>query len=132
MIFATGCICGKHLLEQANEGTCLACGHGDVSGVAELAYLRNMERPPTVQVRAKAMEHMARQTCPVQWTEDDCIEAARDWEREHGELPQSKDWLCARLPGDRRPSYRTIHTLFGGWPAFMGAIADIPREAIAA
>jgi hypothetical protein len=26
--YAKGCICGRHTLESANEGTCLTCGHG--------------------------------------------------------------------------------------------------------
>lgn len=25
---AGDCICGKHMLERLNEGTCLSCGHG--------------------------------------------------------------------------------------------------------
>jgi hypothetical protein len=27
---ASGCLCGRRLLQEANDGTCLVCGHGDV------------------------------------------------------------------------------------------------------
>jgi hypothetical protein len=27
---ASGCVCGRRFLQEANEGTCLICGHGDV------------------------------------------------------------------------------------------------------
>jgi hypothetical protein len=25
---ASGCICGRRFLQEANDGTCLTCGHG--------------------------------------------------------------------------------------------------------
>lgn len=30
---APNCICGKHLLELFNEGTCLWCGHGQATSI---------------------------------------------------------------------------------------------------
>lgn len=26
-----GCLCGRGFFQEANEGTCLSCGHGDVA-----------------------------------------------------------------------------------------------------
>ena len=30
MPMASGCICGRHFMEEANDGTCLTCGHGEI------------------------------------------------------------------------------------------------------
>ncbi len=125
---AMQCICGKHMLQLANAGTCLWCGHGDAHAIVELAYERNMraaaEPAPLLAaaLAATVVELRAR------WTAAECITAARDWELMHGALPRSRDWCRAKQPGETRPSYVTVQSIFGGWHAFMAAIADVPRE----
>lgn len=39
------CRCHKHMLEAANEGTCLWCGHGDVHEAAAQASTRRRRLP---------------------------------------------------------------------------------------
>lgn len=128
---ATGCICGRHLLEDLNEGTCLLCGHGDADVIVELAYRHTMQErmsvatipPPTPTGLAAVV---------AGWDEDDCIQAACAWRDEHGYLPFSSDWQAPRRPGEHRPSYNTVHRLFGTWPAFIAATAQRQRQAVAA
>jgi hypothetical protein len=132
---ARGCICGKHMLQAINEGTCVWCGYGSPRAVPELAYGRNMEAAPALTLAPAAARVRAvppRRGRPVEWTEERCVEAARDWERMHGNLPRSVDWQEAREPGEHRPTYATVKRIFGGWPGFMRAIADVPRQALAA
>lgn len=71
------CICGKHMVEEANEGTCLWCGHGRVQVIAEFAYERNargnaapsMSRPGPMDARIVSRAPRA------VWTEDESITA---------------------------------------------------------
>lgn len=128
---AKPCICGKRMLELANEGTCLWCGYGEARVVVELAYGRNMDEVPAPATAFSALAG-GRPRRGLEWTEDRCVEAAREWERVHGELPSMADWRRAKRPGERRPSYATVQQTFGGWRGFMNAIADVPREALAA
>lgn len=132
---ALGCLCGKHMIELANEGTCLWCGHGRARDIAEIAYRRLAEqnvspiftsRPPDVRVVAlrAARSHI--------WDEDACALAALAEEKRTGRFPRASDWQKAQIHGEHRPSYQTIHNRFGGWKAFKLYCADIPREAVAA
>jgi hypothetical protein len=130
-LVARPCICGKHMFERANEGICLWCGHGLARAVSEHAYRRNMVAiDPALDRRLFAEEgesnrHLSR----TFWTSDRCVEAAREWESVHGRLPSSADWAAA---GNGHPSFQTINRVFGGMVAFRCAIADVPREWVAA
>ena len=114
------------MLLADNENTCAWCGHGDATPVTELAYRRNMELLSSPPTRGDLLQF------PRKLTEEQCVTAARAWERSHGELPSSREWQERLRPGETRPSYATVRRLFGGWQGFMNAIADVPREALVA
>lgn len=126
------CICNKRMLQKENEGTCLWCGHGRAVRVIEHAYQLNAERNSAP--RSGKVVHMPRlrgaRHHRVGWTEEMCIEAARQWEIDHGRLPTRTDWQYTG--GMAHPTYVVVYKLFGGWPAFMQAIAEVPREQVAA
>lgn len=143
-VMATDCICGKHLLQVENENVCVWCGHGLVHAIREHAYRRNMVAVDPALDRLQFAEDGARRMREGRqrggdsarfrraWNAEDCVRAAREWEQLYGRLPACTDWATAH--GDRveHPTYQTILNRFGGWPAFMREIADVPRERIAA
>jgi hypothetical protein len=147
MIRASDCICGRHLLQELNEGTCLLCGHGLVRSIREHAYRRNLEHNRAPALSTTGMPRfdlaVARAVATPNnggrwgarsvrvWDAGGCVEAARRWEAERGHLPTSGEWQ-APLDGVERPTYTTVHRMFGGWRAFLREIADVPRERAAA
>jgi hypothetical protein len=49
---ASGCVCGRRFLQEANEGTCLMCGHGDVdAALVRVRHLRPLPRDLGALVR---------------------------------------------------------------------------------
>lgn len=145
-----GCICGKRMLMRANDGTCLWCGHGKAVLVTEFAYELNMRgnQAPMLDARVVPSSNGNGQLTPWQrrrlqqsgpgtlpctseWPEDECIIAARRWENEYGRLPMVKDWQHQN-GGPPHPTYAQIHRRFGGWRGFLKAVAEVPREQVAA
>lgn len=131
------CVCGKHMLEYANEGTCVWCGHGAATAVAEHAYRRNMEHNGSVLGLRTSAGVDARVVAISRarshdWDEDSAARAALAEEARTGRFPSSGRWQEARARDEHRPTYKDIQRLFGGWPAFRRYCADIPRERIAA
>jgi ribosomal protein L37E len=144
---ASGCICGKHLFQVANEGTCAWCGHGLARPVVEFAYRRNMEgnvrsavAPPPLEDRPKskplivAPPRLVPLAAARRWTwdADACASAALAAEARSGRFPSAGDWQQSLRHGEHRPSYGTVVNRFGSWSAFKRYCADIPREAVAA
>lgn len=132
---ALPCICGKHMVERANEGTCLWCGHGMARPVIEHAYRRNMEGNLVSAVhttpRFDARVVPLRRAPSHIWDQDACAISALKFQNATGRFPSSTEWQRARASGEHRPTYATIRSLFGGWPAFKEYCADIPREQVA-
>lgn len=123
------CICGKHMAEEINDGTCLWCGHGDVRIIREFAYQRNMEVAP---VRAPEPVTAISAAPSHEWDEDACAHAALMEEARTGHFPSSRQWQRPKATGEHRPSYGTIVNRFGSWSAFKRYCADIPRAKVAA
>jgi hypothetical protein len=133
---ALGCLCGKRMMEDFNEGTCVWCGHGLAREVIELAYARNMAgNVPVLGLRvasaADARVVPIRRARSHSWDEDGCAMVALRIQAETGRFPSSTQWQRARTRGEHRPTYRDVHALFGGWQAFKDYCADIPREQVA-
>jgi hypothetical protein len=141
---APDCICGKRMLQAANEGTCLWCGYGPAKVVVEFAYNRNMEgnvvsavAPPPIEVREERLR-VGRPLVPISaarrwtWDLDDCARAAQAEEARTGHFPRAADWQKAKGRGEHRPSYGTVIERAGSWSAFKRYCADIPRESVAA
>jgi hypothetical protein len=126
-----GCICGAHMLEKENGGTCLKCGHGFPTNILEHAYRllsRNNVGPRVAQVgRMDARVVPITRARSHRWTEETCAAAYRRWEADHGRPPALVDWQ-ASANGEDRPCYSTVWSLFGGWKAFLRYIAEVPRE----
>lgn len=121
---ASGCICGKRMLERINEGTCLWCGRGLCRAVREHAYRRNMEDNGTGPAPAQ-LYSLADQ----RWTEDDCVAAYRRWHAANGRPPHAFDWNNPPRDAEpEHPTFPTIRRLFGGWPGFLRYVAEVPRE----
>jgi hypothetical protein len=132
------CICGAHMIEDANEGTCLKCGHGIPRITREHAYMRNMiddstplDQPLATSRAVEDHRRGPRTKAPI-WDEDKCVVAYRDWEQAFGRPPCSTDWAKPVEPNIHRPAYVTIQKLFGGWDAFRQYVADIPRDQVMA
>lgn len=126
------CKCNKHMIQLANEGTCLWCGHGNADLVSEHAFRLNMAASTTAKFDARIVSNQSKSNgyrggCSAVWSEDDCIKAAREWEENYGSLPKSYDWTQHKN-GFNRPSYQTIRKVFGGWRGFMRAIAEVPKD----
>jgi hypothetical protein len=124
---ATGCICGKEMVDR-NDGWCFWCGHGVPSRGVDEAYRRVMERSehPEFAGPSRVVVPLVRSNT---WSEDECVAAYYAWRANHGREPTSSDW---QQPAglDRRPSYGTVYKLFGGWEGFKRHIAEIPRDQV--
>lgn len=126
-LLRSGCICGKHMMQFENGGTCLWCGHGNAYRQLELAYEKatKLNTSPAFDGRVVPL----RQRHYATWSEDECVEAYWRWHEAMGRVPTSADWQKPRAPGEpKRPSYQAIYNRFGGWVAFKHYIAEIPRE----
>jgi hypothetical protein len=143
---ARDCICGKRMLQAANEGTCVWCGYGRARAVVEFAYRRNMEgnvrsavAPPPIEDRSPAPHIFSGpRLVPLaaarrwRWDADACASAALAVEARTGRFLSAGDWQQSLRHGEHRPSYGTVIKRFGSWSAFKRYCADIPREAVAA
>jgi hypothetical protein len=127
------CICGKHMWEAENEGTCVWCGHGLAHVVAEHAYQRNMEHNVGIRVSAPVDARVVpiRRARSHEWDEDSAARVALAEEARTGRFPSSTQWQRPRH-GEHRPTYAQVLALFGGWGLFKLYCADIPRESVAA
>jgi hypothetical protein len=125
---ATGCICGSHLLEPWNEGTCLKCGHGNAFRLSEVAYRLNASSRPTPALDARIVP--LRRARAHEWTEEELVRAYRAWERDHGRPPTSSDWQRPRARSEHRPTYKQVLELLGGWGALKRAVAEVPRDQV--
>lgn len=128
--FRSGCICGKHMIQLANAGTCLWCGHGNAVKPLELAYDKATKLNTSAPLDGRVLVLPKRKGA---WDEDGCVTAYRRWEAANGRVPHAIDWQRAIASGEvKRPSYGTIYKLFGGWTGFLQYIAEVPREQVAA
>lgn len=126
---ALGCLCGKRMIEDLNEGTCLWCGHGLARQTIETAYARlAVQTTSPLDGRVVAI----RRAPSHEWDQDSCAQVALKILRDTGRFPKSADWQAPRLRGEHRPTYEKVRLLFGGWPAFRQYCADIPLEQVAA
>lgn len=125
---ASGCLCGKRMIMEANDGTCLWCGHGRARLVVEHAYRLNLEQNTGLRPRYTTPPK-PRLTARVKWDDMACIEAYRRWEAEKGSPPNAIDWQQP-MNGFKRPSYGTVYKVFGGWRAFRRAVAEVPRDEV--
>lgn len=125
------CICGKHMFEKLNQVSCLWCGHGPISTVAEDAYRRNMEMNFGIRTTPEPDVRVVPLKKPRgSWDQDSCVAAYWAWKANHGGVaPTSNAWQRPLDPGEgKRPCYGTVRKLFGSWTAFKQYIAEIPRD----
>lgn len=131
LILAELCICDKHMLEYANEGTCLWCGHGIPVKIHDHAYRLNMVENAAPRWKADTIVPL-RRARSHSWDQDSCAAAALAEQERKGRFPNSYHWQAPLLPGEHRPSYAIVRNLFGGWPQFKAYCARVPRQGKAA
>ena len=71
-------------------------------------------RPPRAYVRPHGW-----------WTRERCLEAVREWELQHNELPSSSEWHKKDATGGR-PSTSTCAMVFGSWKSMLAEYGKVP------
>lgn len=121
MTDAPGCRCGRRMFITSNDGTCLACGHGEVQAVTSIEIPR-----PTARTSYPAIPAIGSPPDRRPWTHRMVVAAIRRWARETGRPPRSLEWGCA---GPWWPSSHVVVKLFGTWKDAIRAAGFEPPAA---